>query len=277
MTKNVTITLSEDKLTKVQKEAAKIQAIQAIKKATKSIEDYEPRTTELITDYTVFDFLPSNREQQYNEVLKDDIDTLGQACAVTVEKQGEKLIVLDGQHRLLHLMELGLPVEVIHKPKHYKGDSFEAVQSFNVKNRNWTDTDFIEHYKAEENENFIKFDKAKSDFKSLTPTIIYKRVNSTKGDLKELYRTGKLKFNPSDSDLNHLAAINELFKDIRGARAKVNEGKPSVDFLELSDVLSDWLKDNTSKDVEKLKKSIAENILQIKTGITKSEISELYS
>ena len=85
--KNVTITVPEDKLTKAQKDAAEIQAIQAIKKATKSIEGYEPRTTELITDYTVFDLLPSNREQQYNKVLKNDIDSLGQACAVTVEKQ----------------------------------------------------------------------------------------------------------------------------------------------------------------------------------------------
>lgn len=275
--KNVTITVPEDKLTKAQKDAAEIQAIQAIKKATKSIEGYEPRTTELITDYTVFDLLPSNREQQYNKVLKNDIDSLGQACAVTVEKQGEKLIVLDGQHRLLHLMELGLPVEVIHKPKHYKGDSFEAVQSFNVKNRNWTDTDFIEHYKAEKNENFIKFDKAKADFKSLTPTIIYKRVNSSKGDLKILYRTGELKFNPSESDLKHLTTINELIKAVRSARAKEEGEKPSVDFLEFSDVLSDWLKENTSKDTDKLKKSFENNILQIQKGITKSEISELYS
>ena len=196
-----------------------IQKIHETTVATVEVGNRVVRTTEFISDYTKFKLIESNRKVIPNYALSKDISENGQLSPVIVKKEGEKLIILDGQHRLFHLKELGLPVEVLCITDDYKGDDFGAVQSLNVCSKNWTSKDYSEHYIKEGNQNYKKFSDAISEYSHLTATLIYEQVKGTKAsNLTELYKNGNLRFNPSDSDYQIMRVLDDLIGAVEKSR-----------------------------------------------------------
>lgn len=256
-----------------------IQMIHETTVATVEVGNRVGRTTEFISDYTKFKQIESNRKVSPNPELLEDIGEFGQLSPVIVKSEGDKLLVLNGQHRLFHLKQLGLPVEVLYISENFKGDDFDAVKSLNVRSRNWSGRDYSEHYIKEGNPNFEKFEEAKSKFSHLTPTLIYSQVNGSKGNLTELYKKGSLKFNPTESDIKMMEKLNELIGSVEQSRKDNSQDNKNnyFDRLNVYNALKKFIQDNPDFDYWILKKKLEENGFKIKASVIVSDISELYS
>ncbi len=256
-----------------------IQKIHETTVATVEVGNRVGRTTEFISDYTKFKQIESNREVSPNPELLEDIREFGQLSPVVVKREGDKLLILNGQHRLFHLKQLGLPVEVLYISDNFKGDDFDAVKSLNVRSRNWSGRDYSEHYIKEGNTNYEKFEEVKSMFSDLTPSLIYSQVNGSKGKLTELYKNGNLKFNPTEADIQLMSKLNDLIGSVVKSRKDNSQDNQNnyFDRLNVYNALKKFIQDNPNFDYWILKKKLEEKGFKIKASVIVSEISELYS
>lgn len=100
-------------------------------------------------DYSKFRKLKGNRELRKDESLKDSLNRNGQLQPIVVNKFYE---VLDGQHRLASLKELGLPVAFI------IDDKYEAnhVVSMNNSQKGWTNEQFLNFHAENGKEEYVR-------------------------------------------------------------------------------------------------------------------------
>lgn len=262
-----------------------IQEIHEKTVATVGVGNRVVRTTEFISDYTKFKLIESNRKVSPNYALLKDIKGNGQLSPVIVKKEGNKLIILDGQHRLFHLKQLGFPVEVLCITDDYKGDNFGAVQSLNVCSKNWTSNDYSEHYIKEGNQNYKKFSDAIREYSHLSATLIYEQVNGTKAsNLTELYKNGNLKFNPSDSDYKIMEVLNDLIGAVEKSRKnkdnKQDKKNNYFDRLNVYKALKKYL-ENKEGDEEfdqiLFKTKLEKNGYKIRASVDITDLSEIYA
>lgn len=262
-----------------------IQSINETTVATVEVGNRVVRTTEFISDYTKFKHIESNRKVSPNYALSKDISENGQLSPVIVKKEGEKLIILDGQHRLFHLKELGLPVEVLCISDDFKGDDFGAVQSLNVCSKNWTSKDYSEHYIKEGNQNYKKFSDAISEYSHLSATLIYEQVIGTKAtNLTEMYKNGNLQFNPSESDIQTMKKLNELIGSVEKSRNnKDNKQDNKNNYFDRGNVYKALRKylENKAGDKEfdqiLFKTKLEKNGYKIRASVDITTLSEIYA
>lgn len=259
-----------------------IQSINDTTVATVEVGNRVVRTTEFISDYAKFKHIESNREVSPNYALSKDISENGQLSPVIVKKEDEKLLVLDGQHRLFHLKELKLPVEVLYISDDFKGDNFDAVKSLNVCSKNWTNKDYSNHYIKEGNKDFEKFDELVNKFSYLTPSLIYSQVNGSKGKLSELYKNGNLKFKPFEADIQTMENLNELIGSVEKSRkANSQDNKNNYfDRLNVYSALKKYLENREGdKEFDQIlfKAKLEEYGYKIKASVDITDLSEIYA
>lgn len=259
-----------------------IQSINETTVATVGVGNRVVRTTEFISDYTKFKHIESNREVNPNYALSKDISENGQLSPVIVKKEGEKLIILDGQHRLFHLKELGLPVEVLYNRDDYKGNNFCAVQSLNVCSKNWTSKDYSEHYIKEGNQNYKKFSDAIREYSHLSATLIYEQVKGAKAsNLTELIKNGNLEFNPLESDIQTMKKLNELIGAVEKSR-KDNSQDNKNNYFDRGNVYKALKKYLENKKVDEefdeilFKTKLEKNGYKIRASVDITTLSEIY-
>lgn len=262
-----------------------IQSINETTVATVEVGKRVVRTTEFISDYTKFKLIESNREVNPNYALLKDISENGQLSPVIVKEEGEKFIILDGQHRLFHLKQLGRPVEVLYISDDFKGDNFDAVQSLNVCSKNWTSNDYSEHYIKEGNQNYKKFSDAISEYSHLSATLIYEQVKGTKAsNLTELYKNGNLIFNPSDSDYRIMKVLNDLIGSVEKSRkSKDHKQDKKNNYFDRQNVYKALKKYLENKEGDKefdqilFKAKLEEYGYKIKASVDITDLSEIYA
>jgi hypothetical protein len=116
--------------------------------------DYSiPAATVMKTDdYEKFKIIAGNRLIKPSNVrnLVESMKERLLMCPIIVNQYME---VIDGQHRLVALKELKLPVYYIM----VKGYSIREVQMLNSYQKDWSVTDFMECYAGEGKESYIKY------------------------------------------------------------------------------------------------------------------------
>lgn len=70
---------------------------------------------------------------------------------IGVYREGDKLVIIDGHHRLAACKELGLPVRYVVEPTR----NADTIGDRNAKTRKWTSKSFISMYAAQGNENYV--------------------------------------------------------------------------------------------------------------------------
>lgn len=101
------------------------------------------------TDYSYFKKMLGNRDVEKYSALKSRIEEDGQISPVVINEKQE---VIDGQHRLEILKELGRPVEFIVK----NGADFVSVISMNTAQKNWMPIDYLNAYADKGFEDYVK-------------------------------------------------------------------------------------------------------------------------
>lgn len=270
-------TASVKKLSAKELEIQRIQKIHETTVSTVEVGNRVGRTTEFISDYTKFKNLEGNRDVEPNPELLKDLKTFGQLSPVIVKTEGDKLLILNGQHRLFHLKELGHPVEVLCISEGFSGNNFDAVKSLNVTSKNWTKNDYSKHYIKDGNSNFVEFANSISKFKNLKPAIIYSQVNGSKGNLSELFKNGQLKFNPSQSDIQIMERLDELIGAVVKSRKdnKQTSKNNYLDRLNLYNALKKFLEENLGFDFKELKRILEEKGFKLTASVIANNIAEL--
>jgi len=163
-------------------------------------------------DYNLFNFRPDNRPivQSHVKELMDSMSQHGweKGSYVVVN---EKMEVIDGQHRLMSGMELGLSIIFTIE----KGSNFETIQTLNTKQKNWTKYNHIESFVTKGNQNYIilqKYMKKFPDFK-LTEMLMF--LGNTQSNIhKSVFEDGGSEVRSTDiADkwINNLLCLKGYF------------------------------------------------------------------
>lgn len=109
--------------------------------------------------YTKFKFMGNNRELQPNHIaaLKTDLQERGQLTPIVVN---ELMEVIDGQHRVVALTELGLPISYIVVPGLRIGDAL----AMNILQKGWSIDDYAHSYADSGNINYQRYLALKDEF-----------------------------------------------------------------------------------------------------------------
>lgn len=161
-------------------------------KYTKSVE-----TIYTTTDYDGFVFTDWNRNVSNARVVK---------MVESIKKSGwlpnpvlvnEKFEVIDGQSRVKALERLGMPVQFCIK----KGIGREECQMMNLFQKNWTNSDFINSYASDGNDNYIWLKSIITEYKELSTSIV-QSVAASKGEIMLPSTIGRNLAGITDGSLN---------------------------------------------------------------------------
>lgn len=163
-------------------------------------------------DYNLFNFRPDNRPiiQSHVKELMDSMTKHGweQGSYVVVN---EKMEVIDGQHRLMSGMELGLPIIFTIE----KGSNFDTIQTLNTKQKNWTKYNHIDSYVKKGNQNYIILDKYMKKFPEFKLTEMLMFLGNTQGSIsKGDFEDGKFEVRSTDIAnvwINNLLCLKGYF------------------------------------------------------------------
>lgn len=100
-------------------------------------------------NYDKFKTRKNNRKIVASHILKL-VKSMKQEYLVSPIIVNEKYEIIDGQHRFLAIKKLNLPVFYLKVP--YYGD--EQIQLYNISQRNWSMTDFLEYHKNKGNRHY---------------------------------------------------------------------------------------------------------------------------
>ncbi len=139
-------------------------------------------------DYNVFSFREDNRPLVDSHVreLMDSMRKDGwiQGSYVVVN---EKYEVIDGQHRLMSGMELGLPIIFTIE----KGTGFDTIQKLNTKQKNWTKYNHIEGFVKKGNQNYIILENYMKKFPEFKLTEMLMFLGNTQTNIsKDVFEEG---------------------------------------------------------------------------------------
>ena len=120
------------------------------------------------TDYSSFKKLNGNREvmESRKKLLMESIVERGWIRNPIVVN--EKMEIIDGQGRFEALKELRLPVEYVFAT----GATIQDCINLNVKQKNWTNVDYIASYAENGVEDYLILQNAINNYKHLGATVI---------------------------------------------------------------------------------------------------------
>lgn len=135
------------------------------------------------TDYDQFTTLDTNRNvsQVHVNQLKTSIEETGNLTKVTPILVNGRYQVIDGQHRLEAIKQLGLPIyyTVV------EGTTIETSRAMNSLHRNWAPADYAKSYAESGNVEYQTYWKLREDFPQFNHSIIltysYPTITTFKG------------------------------------------------------------------------------------------------
>lgn len=154
------------------------------------------------SDYTLFKKMKGNRPVSKNNTLKRELQEMGQLSPIVVNGRYE---VIDGQHRLGTLKELGLPVNFVIA----QTTSPRTVISMNSAQKNWKDADYLAFFVANGNSEYIRLNQIYNQYKDyVSLTVLYRNIV---GDvLGEKFRSGLLTIKDEVKVLSTCAFLKEF-------------------------------------------------------------------
>jgi hypothetical protein len=163
-------------------------------------------------DYNLFNFRPDNRPviQSHVKELMDSMIKHGweQGSYVVVN---EKMEVIDGQHRLMSGMELGLPIIFTIE----KGSNFDTIQTLNTKQKNWTKYNHIEGFVKKGNQNYIILNEYMKKFPEFKLTEMLMFLGNTQTNIsKDVFEEGGFEVRSTsiaDMWINNLISLKGYF------------------------------------------------------------------
>lgn len=144
------------------------------------------------TDYDSFEKLEGNRDvlERRKNLIKASIEERGWIRNPIIVN--EKMQIIDGQGRFEALQELGMPIEYVIS----RGATIDDCIALNVKQKNWTNYDYISCYCEMGNSDYIKLAQIMNQYPNITDTamcIIAGYDNYDGGGSKNIVRNGKFK------------------------------------------------------------------------------------
>lgn len=161
-------------------------------------------------DYSVFNFEESNRSIRNINSLTENIRKNGLQQPLTVNKE---MVVIDGQHRLQVLKNLGMPVQF----RINENAGIHEILSMNTDTKNWTENDFIVHYAKLGFEDYQVLISLSERYQ--IPLSNFLRSNLTSGDFKN----GELKLKP----VEEIIGICLKYRDYCEATGLSHKGQTS--------------------------------------------------
>lgn len=142
------------------------------------------------TEYTRFKRIVGNRPLRKAHVR--NLVTAISKDATTIRYNpilvNDKMEVIDGEHRLAAIKQLGMPVYYIQEPDL----TLENVINLNSGTKAWTPTDFAESYKERGNENYAIYLDFKKEF-GFNHDILLRYLSLDNPITGDMFRQGKLK------------------------------------------------------------------------------------
>lgn len=147
-------------------------------------------------DYNLFKFREDNRPLVDSHVreLMDSMRKNGwiQGSYVVVN---EKYEVIDGQHRLMGGMELGLPI-IFTIEKH---TGFDTIQKLNMKQKNWTKYNQIDGMVKLKNQNYITLNEYMKKYPEFKLTEMLMFLGNTQSNVsKQVFEDGEFEVRSTD-------------------------------------------------------------------------------
>lgn len=138
---------------------------------------------QLTTKYSIFNVMEGNRTVNKTHVgaLKNNIvkhPTLTQVMPILVN---EKMEVVDGQHRLQALQELGMPVYYIKA----EGATLSDVITINTAAKRWGWMDYAHSHASLKNENYITYLEFASEYGSVGHKTLILALNHLHYDMAD--------------------------------------------------------------------------------------------
>lgn len=176
-------------------------------------------------NYPMFKKLTGNRDVDRRNVERLKESILKHGVLPEPILVNEKFEVIDGQHRLQALRELGLPVPYVIQP----GAGSNTAIALNIGQKNWTTVDYVRKYAAEGNPDYVFLAKLIERYRyALTETDILTfscrdKAPGSKGygGLPAMTRAGAIHIDISErclieAKIEWLARMAVLFKGIKG-------------------------------------------------------------
>lgn len=178
-------------------------------------------TVQSTTDYRQFNKITLNRDTVDGHVrsLMKAIEEQGNISEISPVIVNENMDVIDGQHRVLALKELGLPVFYLVM----SGTNINTVRQMNTLQRGWKPKDFANSYAASGNKNYQRFLKLQEDY-GYPYSILLEFVSLNTKGMNKNFRNGDLSFTEErDTEvrthLDLLSQVNEIEPRFKGNRS----------------------------------------------------------
>lgn len=162
--------------------------------------------------YSVFQTIKGNRGIKKSHVsrLKEAIAKDAESTKYTPILVNEKMEVIDGQHRLMALQELDLPVHYLQ----VEGLGLEDVQRLNSLSKTWTPVDYARSYAEKGKKDYQTYLYFKRDF-HLNHDVLLKYLGLDNPITSQMFKDGKMKI--SNAKASHdlcskLVDFSEFYK-----------------------------------------------------------------
>ena len=161
--------------------------------------------------YKIFKKMKGNRD--INELnLAKLRKSMEDQCWITPIYVNEFMEVVDGQHRLTVLEEMGKSVYYII----LNGATTDTVHNFNNVNLKWSLLDYAKSYADLGLSEYVKFMEHYNRHEVLPVKVLYLLLNKTGNDSKGLaaFKNGELEL-ASDLEIEHVTGEMEIFKECK--------------------------------------------------------------
>jgi hypothetical protein len=153
-------------------------------------------------NYESFKTFPFNRDVCSKHVakLKESIDTLGLTHPIIVN---EKRFIIDGQHRLQAVKELGLPVQFI------VNDSMSAKDliEINTTQRRWSMEDYLHYYCERKNVAYLRCHDFIHRFPGMTLLAAKNLLTNQSNNILHLWKIGLFKVTHMDQAIDQASFL----------------------------------------------------------------------
>tara|TARA_R100000808_G_scaffold6763_1_gene19862 strand:+ start:2707 stop:3438 length:732 start_codon:yes stop_codon:yes gene_type:complete len=119
-------------------------------------------------DYSLFDFLPTNRDVDKNHVkrIKKSMLKRRLLTPIIINEKGQ---IIDGQHRYVAQKSLNMSIPYVVE----KGYGVDEAKILNLIQQNWNIEAWVTHYCRHNNDNYIAYRKFKSKYGFESAQCIY--------------------------------------------------------------------------------------------------------
>lgn len=157
-------------------------------------------------DLDMFKFTKFNR----NVLFTDEMLEQAKEGFVSPIIVNEYMVVIDGQHRLEHAKNAGVPIEYIIKP----GLNEHDIVRMNTTQRKWNMLNYIESYANQGSEEYVSLlNLLNKKYAGTTVVISVARNQTTATDVNKLIKSGNFEFINFEETLNFLKYYEKFRKE----------------------------------------------------------------